>query len=211
MRVKTKVIDPIDADPDGISTLASAAGAGTLDINGALALDGVYTGENARRIGILSTGDDSLVTFTVTGTDGDNKDISESLAGSSGAPGTVKTDAYFGSVTEVSISAASASTVAVGTVDELVTNTIPLDRINHNAATISVEDITGDINYTVEETFSDMQNADVFEFYEVSQLTARTSAGLQDLNNHASGVRLRINSYTSGADLKMVINQDRVR
>lgn len=211
MRAKTKSIDPIDVDPDGIAEAQAVASATELSLDGALVSDGIFTGDFARRVGILSAADDSLVTFTITGTDADNKSISEGIAGSAGAPGTEETTLYFKTVTSIATSAAATGNVSAGTVDELVTNTIPLDRLNGNPTTVSVEDITGAVNYTVEEVFSEIQSADPFEFYAVDGLELRTAAGRDELTNHASGVRLKINSYTSGADLKMVINQDRAR
>lgn len=211
MRAKTKLIAPVDVDPDVIAEAQAVASAGFLSLDGALIVDGAFSGDYARKIAILSSGDDSTINFTITGTDPDGKAITETLAGSDGAPGTVETDAYFLTVTTIYLDDAATGNVSAGTADELSTNTIPLDRINHNAATVSVEDISGTVNYTVDETMSEIQSADIFEFYEVGQLTSRTSAGYIDINNHASGVRLRINSYDSGANLKIVINQDRAR
>ena len=56
-------------DADGISTAATLSGSGNLTINGALASGGSCTFNAGRVVTILSAGDDSGDTFTVTGTD----------------------------------------------------------------------------------------------------------------------------------------------
>lgn len=206
---KTKLIDPIPVDADGISVAQAVGGAINLTLGGALTSGGVFTGDMARQIGILSAGNDAGITFTVYGTDVDNKTITEVVTGSAGAPGTAETSLYFKTVTRIASSGAAAGNVSVGTVDEAVTNTIPLDKYNSDPATISLEDFTGTINVSVDETFSDIQNADVLEWYAVTALASKTSATRSDISNHATGVRIRVNSYSSGADLKAVISQNR--
>lgn len=211
MRVKTILIDPDAVDPNGLAEAQAVAGAAALTLDGVLISGGIYTGDYARQIGILSAADDSLITFTIVGTDANGKAISEAVTGSAAAPGTAESALYFLTVTSITSSGAAAGNVSAGTVDELVTNTIPLDRINGDGATVSVEDITGTMDYTVQETFSDIQNATTFEWYDASDLTGRTAAGRAELTIHASGIRFKLNSYTSGADAKMVINQNRAR
>lgn len=208
---KTKLIDPNDVDADGIAEAQAVAGAGALTLDGALVSGGVYTGDFARQIGILSAGDDSLITFTVTGTDADRKAISEVVTGAAGAPGTAETTLYFLTVSSVVASAAAAGNVSVGTVDEFVTNTIPLDKYNSEPATVSMQDVTGTINFSLQQTFTDLQKTDTIEFFAANEtaFTGSTTATYGDIDNHATGIRLVVNSYTNGASLELVINQNR--
>jgi len=208
---KTKLIDPVNVDADGIAEAQAVAGAGALTLDGALVSGGVYSGDYARQIGILSAGDDSLITFTVTGTDADKRAITEAVTGSSGAPGTAESTLYFLTVTSVVASGAASGNVSVGTVDEFVTNTIPLDKYNHDPASVSMENITGTINFSLDETFTDFQRENIIEFFPANEtaFNESTVATHGDISNHATGIRLRVNSYSSGADLQLVINQNR--
>ncbi|MCP3924486.1 MAG: hypothetical protein GY714_18085 [Desulfobacterales bacterium] len=208
---KTKFINPDNVDPDGLAEAQAVSGAGALTLNGALIVDGTFTADYARRIGILSAGNDSGITFTIVGTDADGFAISEAVTGASAAPGTAESVLYFKTVASVTASGAAAGNVSVGTVDEIATNTFTLDNYNTDGATISVEDITGTIDFSIDETFTDFQNYQPIEFYDVVAFTTKTAATRGILMTHATGFRLRVNSYTNGADLKIVINQDRPR
>lgn len=210
--LKTKAIDLEAADADGLAEAQAVAGAGALTLNGALISGGTFTSADfARQIGILSAGNDAGITFTIVGTGPDGKDLTEVVTGSAAAPGTAESTGYFLTVASITASGAAAGNVSAGTVDEAVTNTIPLDRHNSDPATISVEDVTGTINYSIDETMSDLQNAEDFEFYNVTAFDNKVAAFRGDISNHATGVRLRVNSYSTGADVKMVIIQNRPR
>lgn len=209
---KTILIDLDAVDADGLATAQAVAGAGALTLNGALISGGTFTSSDyARQIGILSAGNDAGITFTIVGTDADGKALTEVVTGSAAAPGTAESAGYFFTVASITASGAAAGNVSAGTVDEAVTSTIPLDRYNHNPASISVESVTGTIDFSIDETFSDIQNVDTFEFYAVTVFANKSAAFRGEISNHATGVRLRVNSYTTGADVTMVINQDRPR
>ena len=209
MRPIEILIDPVDADADGLAVAQAVAGSQALTLNGALISGGVFTGDYARRIGILSAGNDAGITFTILGTDPDGKALSEAVTGSAAAPGTATSTGYFKTVSSVTSSGAAAGNVSVGTVDELSTPTIPLNTYNSDPATVSLEDFTGTINVSVKQTFSRIQYTDSIQFTDgPTSLTNEISASVNELNDHASGLRLIVNSYTSGADLKMIINQN---
>ena len=61
--------DTVVLDADGISTTATLGGAGTLTINGALASGGEVELSSGRQVTVTSAGNDTGITFTVTGTD----------------------------------------------------------------------------------------------------------------------------------------------
>lgn len=209
MRPKEILIDPIPIDADGIAAVQTATAAGAITLAGALTTDGVFKADYPRKIGVISSGDDSGVTITVTGTDHDNKAITEDITGTTGGAATTDTTLYFDTVTEISLDGAAAANISAGTVDEFCTNTIPLETSNGDPATISLENITGTFDVSVEQTMSRIQYSDI-EYHAVgATLTNATTSVVDDIDNHASGVRLVGNSYTSGAELTMVINQDR--
>ena len=125
--------EPAAADTNGICASQTTSAAANLTLNGALcatvngnsiyapALGSVLAttadGAWARKIGITSSGNDSGITFTVTGTDVDGKALSETITGPNA--GTVyttnSTAANFKSVTKIATSGATTGNITVGT------------------------------------------------------------------------------------------------
>ena len=96
-----------------IRTASSIGGAGAVTLNGSLVSGGVATLDQPRRVLFTSAGNDSGITFTVTGTDWNNQSASEVLTGANAS--TVYTIYDFKTVTSVVASGASAGTVSIGT------------------------------------------------------------------------------------------------
>lgn len=96
-----------------IRTATSIAAAGAVTLNGSLVSDGVATLDQPRRVLFTSSGNDSGITFTVTGTDWNNQVQSETLAGANAT--TTYTNTDFKTVTSITSSGASAGTVSIGT------------------------------------------------------------------------------------------------
>lgn len=101
------------ADSDGLAQAQSLAGAGSLTLNGVLVSGGVGELDTARRVLITSVGNDSALTWTVTGTDRNGNSQTEDVAGASGAG--VYTDLDFLTVTDISADGATAGNVTAGT------------------------------------------------------------------------------------------------
>tara|TARA_R100000315_G_scaffold62045_1_gene42077 strand:+ start:1809 stop:2423 length:615 start_codon:yes stop_codon:yes gene_type:complete len=99
-------------DADGISTAATLSGSGNLTINGALASGGSCTFDAGRIVTILSAGDDSGDTFTVTGTDVNGDAQTEDITGANA--GTATGTKYFKTVTQIATDGASAGNVSAG-------------------------------------------------------------------------------------------------
>lgn len=206
MRPKIIHIDPDNVDVDGISVAAAVAAAGNLTLGGALTSGGVFTADYPRQISITSSGNDSARTFTVTGTDPNGVAQTEDITGPSATA--VESTKYFKTITSIAVDAACAGNISAGTVDEFVTNTIPLKR-NSNAPTVSLEGITGTINVSVEQTFSNVFDPTDINYVAChADLTNATADANENLDVNATGVRLKCNSYTNTAELKMVIIQD---
>jgi hypothetical protein len=208
MRPKVITIDPDNVDADGLSVAAAVAAAGTLTLGGALTSGGTFTADYARQLGITSSGADDGRTFTITGTDANGIAQTEALTGPSTA--TVESTKYFKTVSSIAVDAACAGNISVGTVDEFVTNTIPLKR-NSNAPTISLENVSGTIDVSVEQTYSNVFDPTKINYVAChADLTNVTSDAAENLDVNATGVRLVCNSYTNTAELIMVILQDGV-
>jgi len=99
-------------DADGISTAATLSGSGNLTINGALASGGSCTFDAGRIVTILSAGNDSGDTFTVTGTDVNGDAQTEDITGANA--GTATGTKYFKTVTQIATDGASAGDVSAG-------------------------------------------------------------------------------------------------
>ena len=124
--------EPTAADTDGICASQTTSAAANMTLNGALTAtingNSVYApsvsgtaatadGAWARKIGITSDGNDSGITFTITGTDVDGKALSETVTGpnSTTVYSTDSTAANFKTVTKIATSAATTGNITIGT------------------------------------------------------------------------------------------------
>lgn len=155
-----------------------------------------------------SATDHSGKTLTLTGTDANGDALTETLA-APGTSATVESVGYFKTLTSVAVSATIGSdTFDIGWVDEAASQVIPLNRLATTAAAVGI-DITGTINYTVQETFDDIQNVDRADlsWFAVSALSGKTADLASSLTPNATGVRLLVNSYSSGAEARMTLSE----
>lgn len=158
----------------------------------------------AHRVSIRndSVTDHSDKTVLLVGTDADGKAISQSVTGP-GTSATVESTLYFMTLTSATPSATiGADTFDIGWVDEFVSKTIPLDwRGGPGALRITVG---GTINFDLENTLSDIQFVDTIDWFiddaaqddETASLTARWEVT-------PKAIRIKTNSYSSGATLKL--------
>lgn len=112
------IVNNVGTNDNGVATARAYAAAGNLTLDGVLSVGGVAYPGAAAQVRIVSSGNDSGRSFTVTGTDAAGAAISETKTG--GNATAVTTTAAFLTVTQVSINGAAAGTVAVGTVGTLV-------------------------------------------------------------------------------------------
>lgn len=212
MRPKRFDFDIDDVDADGLAQAQAVAGAGALTLNGALISGGSYTSVDGlgHQLGVLSAGDDHLITFIIVGTDENGTALTETVTGSAGAPGTTETTGYFKTVTSVTASGAAAGNVSVGTVDEVAGPIVPVDRRSDTAVTIDA-DITGTINYTVQECFDDIQiTATAHQSAQWQAITAfsgKTADVISYGTVGATAIRFIANSYSSGAECQLYVSQ----
>lgn len=100
------------AVPAAIAASQSPGGAGLVTINGSAVTAGVAT-ITPQPVVITSAGNDSGITFTVTGTDANGTPISEVVTGSNGA--TASSINQFATITSVRVSGATAAAITIGT------------------------------------------------------------------------------------------------
>ena len=104
--------DTVALDADGISGAAAVGEDAALVIGGALASGGSCTFNAGRIVTILSAGDDSGISFTVTGTDVNSDSQTESITGANA--GTATGAKYFLTISGISAVGDPAGNVSAG-------------------------------------------------------------------------------------------------
>jgi VCBS repeat-containing protein len=110
--IQSTFVEAATADTDGISTAAAVGNNASLVIGGALASGGSVTFDEPRNITILSAGDDSGISFTVTGTDETASSVTESITGANA--GTATGSTYFATITQIAAVGNPAGNVSAG-------------------------------------------------------------------------------------------------
>jgi VCBS repeat-containing protein len=110
--IQSTFIDPAAADPNGLSTTAAVGDNAAVILNGALTSGGVGTFDIPRNVTILSSGDDSSISFLVVGTDETETAVSESVTGANAD--TAVTSAYFSTITAITAVGDPAANVTAG-------------------------------------------------------------------------------------------------
>ena len=108
----TITADTVALDADGISVAASVGNNAALTIGGALTSGGSVTLSHGRIVTILSAGDDSGISFTVTGTDVNSDAQTESITGANA--GTATGSKYFLTISGISAVGNPAGNVSAG-------------------------------------------------------------------------------------------------
>lgn len=209
MKPKMFDFDLDDADDNGIYTVAAVAGAGALTLAGALVTGTVATMDYARQIVIDSAGDDRSITFTVVGTDADGLAQTEVITGPNAT--TVESTGYFKTITSITASGAAAGNVTIGTVDEAVSQTIPIDWASDSPCAIHA-DISGTINYTVQESYSAIHGdtSTVVQSAVWTAITAfsgKTADVAGTATAGATAIRFLVNSHSSAAEAQVYVSQ----
>ena len=156
MRVVRINVGPLAAaSANNICLSQTPSGAGNLVINGALASGGVATLDIARRVLFTFAGNETSKTFVVYGTDRNGNSITESLAGVNAT--TTYTARDFKTVTQISISAAAAGAMTVGTNGIASSEPVVLDTNGPPQISLQAA-VSGTINYTLQQTLDDPFN-----------------------------------------------------
>jgi len=112
VKAVTITADTVALDADGISVAAAVGNNAALVIGGALASGGAVSLSHGRVVTILSAGDDSAKSFTVTGTDVDGDSQTESITGANA--GTATGSKYFKTISGISAVGNPAGNVSAG-------------------------------------------------------------------------------------------------
>ena len=110
--IQSTFVEAAAADTDGISTAAAVGNNANLVLGGALTSGGAVTFDDPRNITILSAGDDSGISFTVTGTDETATAVTESITGANA--GTATGSTFFTTISQIAAVGNPAGNVSAG-------------------------------------------------------------------------------------------------
>ena len=216
MKPIVKTLSGLSDDADGIAEAQTASGAEDLTLDGALVSGGVATLAAAQQIVITSVGDDTGVTFTITGTDANGTVSVITLVGVNA--GAATSTGHLVTVTNVATSGATAADVTVG-VDEANGAVTAAIRVNRNQVSsfklgLYVV-ITGTATYTVEHSEDWPESGDFTggypnqaEWRDTDGLTALTATDEGNINFPMETVRLNITAFTAGATGRFTVQQN---
>lgn len=214
MRDVRQVLTQAAASTTSIALAQTLAAAGPLTINGALAATssvasgGIITtntyanlvAPNApqTQVTLTSSGNDSAVNFTITGTDYRGIVVSEVLAGPNAD--TVTSVNSYATIISVVASAAVSSAVSAGNAGTGSSPVVVVDKYaNPFDVTISLTEGVGTWNVTVQYTMDGVfgsTSLDTLTWFSHSQLTAQSSANAGTVISALTGIRLLWNSGT---------------
>ena len=186
MRPQVITTSALTDDGNGIAEDQTTSGAADLTLDGALVTSSVATAAEAQIVSIEGSGNNSGITFTVTGTDQDGKTVSEVITGSNG--GTAVSTVYFKTVTQIAASGAVTGDVEVGwlAASGFSTKSIPVNwrqsPFNMTvAADLTTSTGTFGVQYTVDGPQEDYTNSFGVD------ANWRDAAGLDKDSNTADG------------------------
>lgn len=199
-----KTYTPADANLTGFASNVTGA---------AFTLTASVSGDSlAHQVSIRndSATDHSGKTVTLVGTDHLGRALTEVVTGPAGSA-TVESSGYFLTLTSATPSATiGADTFDIGWVDEFVTPAVPLDWRSGIGSLEIV--ITGTINIDLDSSNSDLQNSTDAALWLVDTSTNAgvTASKWITFNANPRFIRVKANSYSSGATVKLLYAQSNV-
>ena len=187
---------------------SQSPGAGAITLNGSTVASGVATLDAARRVIVTSGGNDSGITFTVTGKSRTGAALTETITGANA--GAASTTQDFAAVSSVTHTGTVAGTVTVGTSGVASSAWFVLDHTVTPMNVGIVVTVTGTINFTVEYTYDD-PNAPYSGTFptvlSVAALAAKTANTDGSITTPVRAVRLTQNSFTAPGTASMIAIQ----
>lgn len=202
------------ADDNGIAETQTPAGAGDLDLDGILVVDGVAILTDpgmARQVLITTADDETGKTITIYGTNATGNPVSETIAAPNAT--TATSVAYYQTITRIAVSAAFAGAVIVGTngvgSSRIVALNMHVSPVNFSVAIL----VSGTVNCDIEYTYQD-PNKPQFDsggqlpttnpeadlvWFDDANLTGETGNAAGSVTYPVWGARLKMNSGTGTA------------
>jgi hypothetical protein len=203
MRPQEIDLDVADASLTGFASNVTGA---TFILTATAPTDGLAHQVSIRNDSITDSGK----TVTLVGTDANDRPQTEVVT-APGTSATVESTLYFKTLTSATPSATiGADTFDIGWVDEISSGLKLLNWRSETAAMVAV-DVTGTLQFTVQETFDHplqtTEQIQAAKFYDVTALAAKTADTRAQISIGATGMRVLVDSYSSGAELQANIVQ----
>ena len=191
------------ADPDGIATSQSPSGAGDLTL-----VSSTVTLTPPRFVTITSAGDDTGVTFTITGTRPGGSTQTEVVTGANA--GAATSTLTFATVTSIAISGASAAAVEAGFTQSGYSDWLPMDIYTPNQVTTISATVSGTVNYDIQYTNEDPFDRTITQTAVAHPATGGAFTGASTNQTHSSttlmrAIRYKINS--GSGTIRLTITQ----
>lgn len=198
MRPKTIDIDVANASLTGFASNVTGA---AFTITTSTPTDGLAHQVSIRNDSVT---DHAGKTVTLVGTDANGVVISEAVTGP-GTSATVESTLYFKTLVSATPSATiGADTFDLGWVDEVESQIYPIDFNSPFAANIQV-DVTGTIDFTVQQCFSNILGGETAVWSNITALASKTADTYGQAAVGATAIKVLVNSYSSGAELQAYV------
>lgn len=214
MRPIVLQVGPLVAGAANNIAQSQSPGAGAITLNGSTVSGGVATLDTARRVIITSGGNDSAITFTITGTNWSGNPISETLAGAN--IGAAQSVLDYKTVSSVTHSGSVAGTVTVGTNGVASSPWARLDDFGFNGVDLQI-DVTGTLNWTCEQSDDDPNPvlpmtavppaSMVWITPDSTNLSSKTASARDSLSSTPAWLRITANSQTNPAFATLTVRQ----
>lgn len=203
MRRRSFVFTP-QVDADGFCQSQTPGAGGSLTMNGALVTSGVGYSMPSGSVGgqkvvITAVGNESGRTFTITGTDVMGRALSVTVTGPNAT--TASTTAYFATVTDVSVDAATAGAVTVGVTGVAGSPIYVPNYLSTDGNIAMVITITGTVSVTVKHSIGDPFDGTAYHSYrwddhaDLAAITATDSGNYEYL---PTMIQFTTDSFTAG-------------
>lgn len=202
-RAYNKSYTPLTPDPNGLFEDQTLGGAGDFTLDGAGVTNGVWASGDGLgyKIGLESTANLSGVTITLTGTDLEDRAITEDITGPNNS--TVQSTYLYKTITSASADGAVGTNIEAGPVDEAISKIYPCSNKGVDQYALAV-DITGTVNYDIEYTFQNVYTTTTsqdLDWQNHSEIAGETTSQNSYVEAIPAAFRLVLNSYTSGCTL----------
>lgn len=189
------------ADTAGVAASQSPSGAGNLTL-----VSSTVTLTPPRFVTITSAGNDTGVTFTITGTRPGGGTQSEVVTGAN--VGAATSTLTFGTVTSIAISGASAAAVQAGFTQSGYSDWLPMDIYTPNQVTTISATVSGTVNYDIQYTNEDPFNRSITQTAVAHPAGAFTGASANQTHSTTTlmrAVRYKVNS--GAGTIRLTITQ----
>ena len=121
------------------------------------------------------------------------------------------TATYWSQVTSITVDGTVGTDIEIGAADVMVTPTVVLNHYAGDPAQVSVTGVTGTIQFDTEETFSEIALAGTAGASFWTKVSNSSADETTTLSERATGVRLKVDSFTNGAELQFHVNYNPYR